>query len=365
MPTLILKTENGYQAYFVLKDAAYVTATSGFKVVNVAKMISQNIREHFKKELPVDMTCNHFGIARIPRRDNIEYFDKNNIYTFAEWFNWSMQQDDLEYVKKPNLLVLSGTEGKKQIDEPWYRLLKNTSKICGQKALMGRNNVIFTLALANYASGVPQNDCMAELTEFNSELDNPLKKSELKKTVSSAYSGKYEAASRDFVKILCQTWVDSSLTTKDLFIRQGWYKFKKSRDQRQRSHFSEWKEDVLDYVNKSTTKENPYIQVTKKDIMTSLGVPERSLDHVFKELQEEGKILYASKRGRGGGITVASVLFVGLSLIEVSRKTRELYYHYLSDRLGRPLKQVSEVFEGFLVKLQEEANGSLFELDTG
>lgn len=92
---------------------------------------------------------------------------------------------------------------------------------------MGRNNVIFTLALANYASGVPQNDCMAELTEFNSELDNPLKKSELKKTVSSAYSGKYEAASRDFVKILCQTWVDSSLTTKDLFIRQGWYKFKR------------------------------------------------------------------------------------------------------------------------------------------
>ncbi|MFG5404034.1 replication protein RepR, partial [Enterococcus faecalis] len=59
MPTLILKTEKGYQAYFVLKDAAYVTASTDFKVVNVAKMISQNIREHFKKEnLPVDMTCN-------------------------------------------------------------------------------------------------------------------------------------------------------------------------------------------------------------------------------------------------------------------------------------------------------------------
>lgn len=85
MPTLILKTEKGYQAYFVLQDAAYVTSSTGFKVVNVAKLISQNIREHFKKDnLPVDMTCNHFGIARMPRLDNVEYFDKNNIYTFAE-----------------------------------------------------------------------------------------------------------------------------------------------------------------------------------------------------------------------------------------------------------------------------------------
>lgn len=221
MPTLILKTDNGYQVYFVLKDAAYVTSTSGFKVVNVAKMISQNIREHFKKDLPVDMTCNHFGIARMPVGENIEYFDKNNIYTFAEWFNWSMQQDDLEYAKKPNLVVLSGTEGQKQIDEPWYHLLKNTSKIRGQKALMGRNNVIFTLSLTNFSSGIAQDKCMLELSSFNDELDIPLKKSELKKSISSAYSGKYEAASRDFIKILCHTWVNPDLTAKDLFIRQG------------------------------------------------------------------------------------------------------------------------------------------------
>lgn len=199
MPTLILKTESGYQAYFILKDAAYVTAATEFKVVNVAKMISQNIRSHFIKDLPVDMTCNHFGIARIPREDNIEYFNQNNVYTFAEWFNWSMQQDDLTYSKKPNLLVLSGTEGQKQIDEPWYRLLKNTSKIRGEKALMGRNNVIFTLALANYASGVAYSDCMEELSDYNAELEVPLKKNELKKTVASAYSGKYEAA-KDYKK---------------------------------------------------------------------------------------------------------------------------------------------------------------------
>nr|ARS43230.1 RepR [Streptococcus suis] len=365
MPTLILKTENGYQAYFILKDAAYVTAATEFKVVNVAKMISQNIRNHFIKDLPVDMTCNHFGIARIPREDNIEYFEQNNVYTFAEWFNWSMQQDDLTYSKKPNFLVLSGTEGQKQIDEPWYRLLKNTSKIRGEKALMGRNNVIFTLALANYASGVAYSDCMEELSDYNAELEVPLKKNELKKTVASAYSGKYEAANRDFIKILCQTWVSSDLTTKDLFIRQGWYKFKKSRDQRQRSHFSEWREDFWNYIKQKTNSDSPYLRVKKKEITAAIGIPERSLDYVLKTLQSEGKILYSFKRGRQGGLILASISNIALSLISMNKKAREAYYTALSHLLG--------VSKGILIKLLKRAiigltmppTSSLFELDTG
>ena len=73
MPTLILKSDKGYQAYFVLEAPAYVTAHSQFRVVKVAKAISQNLRTYFAQTLPVDMTCNHFGIARIPRKDNIEF----------------------------------------------------------------------------------------------------------------------------------------------------------------------------------------------------------------------------------------------------------------------------------------------------
>lgn len=366
MPTLILKTDKGYQAYYVLKDAAYVTASTDFKVVNVAKMISQNIREHFKKDnLPVDMTCNHFGIARMPREDNVEYCELNNTYTFAEWFSWSMQQEDLLYAKKPNLLVLTGTEGQKQIDEPWYRLLKSTSKIHGEKALIGRNNVIFTLALANYASGVTQSDCIEELRDYNGELETPLKQNELKKTITSAYSGKYEAASREFIKILCQTWVNPNLTSKDLFIRQGWYKFKKSRDQRQRSHFSEWKEDVLSYINQRASKDNPYLKIQKKDITSNVGVPERSLDYVLKQLQTEGKILYSFKRGRGGGILLASVLAVGLSLVGMTKQARELYYQYLSRTLEQLEGKVENVLETIIKGLSEGSETSLFELDTG
>ena len=40
MPTAILKSDHGYQAYFVLSQPAYVTASSEFKVIKVAKTIS-------------------------------------------------------------------------------------------------------------------------------------------------------------------------------------------------------------------------------------------------------------------------------------------------------------------------------------
>ena len=205
MPTLILKSDKGYQAYFVLSEPAYVTAHSQFKVVKVAKAISQNLRSYFGQTLPVDMTCNHFGICRIPRTDNIEFFDEEYTYSFQEWLNWSMKQSDLPFPsKKPNLTVISGTEGAKQTDEPWYKMLMNESNIKGTKDLMGRNSVLFTLALANFSSGVSQGDCEVVLNEFSLRLDEPVTTSELLKIIASAYSGKYEAASRDYIMLLCR-----------------------------------------------------------------------------------------------------------------------------------------------------------------
>lgn len=124
MPTLILKSDKGYQAYFVLSEPAYVTSHSQFRVVKVAKAISQNLRNYFSQTLPVDMTCNHFGIARMPRTDNIEFFHADYTYSFQEWLDWSMKQSDIPFPsKKPNLTVISGSEGVKQVDEPWYGLL--------------------------------------------------------------------------------------------------------------------------------------------------------------------------------------------------------------------------------------------------
>jgi hypothetical protein len=366
MPTLILKSDKGYQAYFVLSEPAYVTAHSQFKVVKVAKAISQNLRSYFGQTLPVDMTCNHFGICRIPRTDNIEFFDEEYTYSFQEWLNWSMKQSDLPFPsKKPNLTVISGTEGAKQTDEPWYKMLMNESNIKGTKDLMGRNSVLFTLALANFSSGVSQGDCEVVLNEFSLRLDEPVTTSELLKIIASAYSGKYEAASRDYIMLLCRAWVNKDLKSADLFTKQRWYKFKKKRADRKNSHLYEWKADVMTYLEDFYQSEDPFIQTTKKALREALSIPERSLDRVLKALKEDQKIFFTIKAGRGGGIRIASVKAIFLSLLQVKKERQKAYVGYIAAFFEESLSLTRRVIEGVKNDLKQVSQLSLFELDIG
>ena len=366
MPTLILKSDKGYQAYFVLSEPAYVTAHSQFKVVKVAKAISQNLRSYFGQTLPVDMTCNHFGICRIPRTDNIEFFDEEYTYSFQEWLNWSMKQSDLPFPsKKPNLTVISGTEGAKQTDEPWYKMLMNESNIKGTKDLMGRNSVLFTLALANFSSGVSQGDCEVVLNEFSLRLDEPVTTSELLKIIASAYSGKYEAASRDYIMLLCRAWVNKDLKAADLFTKQRWYKFKKKRADRKNSHLYEWKADVMAYLEDFYQSEDPFIQTTKKALREALSIPERSLDRVLKALKADQKIFFTIKSGRGGGIRIASVKAIFLSLLQVKKERQEAYVGHIAAFFEESLSLTRRVIEGVKNDLKQVSQLSLFELDIG
>lgn len=366
MPTLILKSDKGYQAYFVLDKAAYVTTHSQFKVVKVAKAISQNLRNYFGQTLPVDMTCNHFGIARMPRTDNVEFFHADYTYSFQKWLDWSMKQSDLLFPsKKPNLTVIAGSEGVKQVDEPWYGLLLKEANIRGAKALMGRNNVLFTLALANFSSGVSQSDCEAVLADFNENLAEPLSQDEFLKVVGSAYSEKYEAASRDYIKLLCKAWVNENLKGSDLFIKQRWYKFKKKRADRKHSHLHEWKADIMAYLEGFYQSEDPFVQTTKKAIREELNIPERSLDKVLKALKADRKIFFAVKAGRGGGIRLASVKAIVLSLIQVKKDRQEAYFANIATFFEESLGFTKRVIEGVKNGLKQAKQLSLFEVDIG
>ncbi|HEL0231608.1 TPA: primase C-terminal domain-containing protein [Streptococcus equi subsp. zooepidemicus] len=366
MPTLILKSDKGYQAYFVLDKPAYVNANSQFRVVKVAKAISQNLRNYFNQTLPVDMTCNHFGIARMPRTDNVEFFHAEYTYSFQEWLDWSMKQSDLPFPsKKPNLTVITGTEGVKQIDEPWYGLLMREANIKGAKALMGRNNVLFTLALANFSSGVSQADCENVLADFNEHLAEPLTQDEFFKVIASAYSGKYEAASRDFVILLCKAWVNENLKASDLFVKQRWYKFKKKRSERKHSHLHEWKADVMAYLEGFYQSEDPFVQTTKKTLREALNIPERSLDKVLKALKADNKIFFVVKSGRGGGIRLASVKAIVLSLIQVKKERQEAYFGNIAVFFEESLGFTKSVIERVRNGLKQTKQVSLFEVDIG
>ncbi|PEY46588.1 primase C-terminal domain-containing protein, partial [Bacillus cereus] len=70
----------------------------------------------------------------------------------------------------------------------------------------GRNNAIFTLSLACYQSKISIKETLDMMDQFNSNLDQPLDHVEVRGIVMSAYSGKYQAAHKDYIDRLLQTY---------------------------------------------------------------------------------------------------------------------------------------------------------------
>lgn len=344
MPTMVLDTPGGYQAYFVLSDAAYVTKKSNFKVINVAKRISENIRKELAKDLPgIDVGCNHFGIVRIPRNDNVLFFEESYSYSFQEWMKWSMT---ISEDKKAEVIQFPRQKNEiRQLDEKWVDLLMNSEKLIGSKGVLGRNNAIFTLSLAYYSSKSPIETCEYNMIMLNDRLNNPLKESEIKRIIKSAYSSKYEAASKDYIREICHTWIDSSLTDDQLFSQpQGWYKFKKDRSERVRSHSVEWQQDILAYLSSKSYTYKPFIYSTKKEIREEIGVPERSFDAALKKLKETNQVFYRVSRGRGGGIMIASVKALMRTVILTKKEVREAYFEAIREAFLVPGTLIQKVF---------------------
>jgi hypothetical protein len=340
MPTLILTTEKGYQVFFVLSAPAFVTKKSNYKVIDIAKKISNNIRVRLNERIVgVDFGCNHFGITRFPSAKTIVYLDPAARYSFSDWIHWSMKatSDQATQEEKQKKVIQFPTEKKeiRQVDEPWFDLLLRKSNIVGGKGLMGRNNVIFTLALAYYSSGYSYETAEYNLLEFNDRLQEGLSLQEVQKIVKSAFSGEYQAASREKIEQLCKEWVRPGLTTKDLFIlRRGWYKFKKPRRVRKYSHKNEWKEDLLAYLSEKSYIYKPYLIMTKKELSESTKIPLRSLTRVLDELKTEGKIFTIITRGRKGGLRLASIKTLLTSIICLKKEEKEAYIVELTRAFG-------------------------------
>ena len=96
-----------------------------------------------------------------------------------------------------------------------------------------------------------------ELDVFNSNLENPLSKKEFERTLKSAYSGKYKGPKRSYVEGLLELWADGKVKFQG---REGWYKFKKEREERVRSHYEERESDILAYLEAYTSPENPFLE---------------------------------------------------------------------------------------------------------
>ncbi len=306
IPTLVLETPKGFQAYFVLEKPLFISNQNEFRGLKVAKRISENIKRSLAGVLQgVDISCNDFGFFRIPNEDNVRWFSEEMVYDFGSLIAWSKRQDDDQ---GRGLFVLSS---KKEVMDPtqteWFQELLASRHVKGGEGQIGRDNLMFTLALACYSAGKGQDETLDLLDEYNSSLAAPIRHSEVRKIVKSAYKGRFKGAHQDYIQQLLEAWG----TGKEITIHNpmgGWYKHKKDREDRVRSHYSEWEEDVLAFIEKAASIDQPIKWSTQTALCEEIGIPRST----FNEVIQKSKNILVKRKGKGRaaqtGLTSIAVL---------------------------------------------------------
>lgn len=332
VPTLILETSKGFQVYFVLESPLFISNQNDFRGLKVAKRISENIRRSLANVLQgVDLSCNDFGFFRMPNEQNVRWFSEDMVFSLHDLIAWSKRQDDDQ---NRGLFVV---ESKGQAIDPtqaeWFRELLATRHVKGSEGQIGRDNLMYTLALACYSAGKGKAETLDLLDEYNSSLEAPVRHSDVQKIVKSAYKGRFKGAHQTYIAELLETWVPG----KDVPITNylgGWHKFKKERKDRVRSHYAEWEEDLLIYIQTETSTVQPIKWTTQSAICEATGIPRST----FNELIRQSKKILVKRTGKGRsaktGLTSVAVLLQ--CALEFNQKHRALYYEAVALMSGSP-----------------------------
>lgn len=317
LPTLIIESERGYQLYFVLQSPLFITNKNNFQGLKVAKRISDNLKRSLQA-VEADPFCNDFGFFRLPKADNIVYYDEANTYTMANLINWSMRKDD--DLARP-LFVVPTKKSKVQVmQSDWFNALVQTTNIHGNKGKLGRNNTLFTLALICYAEDWDIERTANFLDEFNTRLQQPLKALDLNTIINSAYSGKYNGPSKEYVEALLELYVPNGDQFNVTFGQTAWYKFKKDREDRKRSHYEEWEQDIIDYITAQKSSEEPFIWRTQKELCEAIGMAQSTLNEVLKRSTKLLKtVTGAGSKKKTGWTTVALFIQYAIELTQSAK----------------------------------------------
>lgn len=332
VPTLILETPKGFQVYFVLESPLFISNQNDFRGLKVAKRISENIRRSLANVLQgVDLSCNDFGFFRMPNEQNVRWFSEEMVFTLHDLIAWSKRQDDDQ--NRGLFVVESKGQATNATQTEWFRELLATRHVKGSEGQIGRDNLMYTLALACYSAGKGKAETLDLLDEYNSSLEAPVRHSDVQKIVKSAYKGRFKGAHQTYIAELLETWVPG----KDVPITShlgGWHKFKKERKDRVRSHYQEWEEDLLAYIQTETSNVQPIKWTTQKAICEATGIPRST----FNELIRQSKKILIKRIGKGRsaqtGLTSVAVLLQ--CALEFNQKHRALYYEAVALMSGSP-----------------------------
>ncbi|MBE7106160.1 replication initiation protein [Bacillus cereus] len=369
VPTMILETTKGYQVYYVLEQAVYVSKNKNYIAIKSAKRISQNLREMFAEHLPkVDLTCNHLGFFRMPSEKNIVMFFEENVHSFRQLQEWSKRQDDnkgKDFIVGPgenNVLETpfsknEPVEQPKQIDEFWFKQVMNCTNIMPKQTRAGRNNAIFTLSLACFQSKVKIQDTLNMMDQFNSNLDMPLDHCEVRGSVMSAYSGKYHAAHSDYINRLLETYTNTKAMNSEKVPSVLWRKHKKKRDDRVRSHWHEWESDIITFLSMHS-KNKPVLYFSQNELCQELSIARSTLNTVLKNSKKIFKTVEGKGKYAKTGLSTIGML-ISFALREKSKK-RTNYISYLEKLYPQLGSIISEIKNNSAIAETQESY-SIFE----
>lgn len=322
VPTFIVKSPRGFQLYFVLDEPHYISNKQNFLSLVYVKRISRNLKRSLSA-IDADPLCNDFGFFRLPNVDNVVFTNLEQTYSLEHLIDWSKTFDDGEdlFHKQSNTTTAAS---------PYYlqciHALLNMDDVKGSKGQIGRNNALFTLALVCYQSKLSISTAQDYMEQLNTRFSQPLADREVYKILSSAYSGKYNGATNDYLNMLLELYAPHiKITTATS--STGWYKFKKPREERTRSHFHEWESDITEYIEGQAQVGSPFIWKTQKELCEILKIPQSSLNALLKR---STTILKVSK-GRGrSAITGWSTraLFIKHLIMYMKNKQKQ-YQTYL------------------------------------
>lgn len=303
-PTAILETPHGYQAYYVLWKPVFIAKKgTRYPAIEAAKTVSEQLRQSVLKKLPqVDVGCNDLGFFRMPSDDTIKFYEPSLTADFSMLLDWAK---DIENKKAA---VIKPGSGPKQVDQPWFNALVHATVVHGDGDL-GRNNTLLTMLLACYSSGWGQDRAYDLADEWNSKQPEPMRDREVRGILRSAYSGKYQGASKAYIELLMKRWAPEVRPFAHAG-RQNWVKFAKPRHMREYSHVSEWVQDLVKYIHRLGARSTS-LALKTADIREALKISRDSLNKTLDYVSEHGLLRVQRNRGRNGGLVLITMMMAG------------------------------------------------------
>ncbi|WP_026826939.1 primase C-terminal domain-containing protein [Exiguobacterium artemiae] len=277
-PTLILKTSKGVQFFVVFADnEAWYGSVSA---IQYAKAIGEAIRSSlYEQGLPIDLNNALFGWARFPREETIMYFEKENVWSKDEATEWFQELG----LKRGNASVNGSWLTSKAGRALWNTDEKGT-----------RNMAAFELSVMAKRDGYELEDTLLMMKERNAVATYPIGNRRLEKAVRSAYKKDYFVRP-DVVEMICG--VRPQL--------RGYYKHKKSKEERAYEKIEELVERTIDHLEKRLpVGEGSSLSISASQLAEEMNHEKaqvKSLTRAFKKVSKS-KFIIRKKRDLKGNV---------------------------------------------------------------